>query len=121
MVKKTKMPVKKNGVKGKTIDSKKTKVVVKPIAKENKKLVKNSKPKADEKKVMDESSQIKELDELKNGINDSQVSNGSKGEIKLLENPLIWIDLEMTGLDIKKDQIIEIAVIVTDGTLKTII
>jgi len=28
---------------------------------------------------------------------------------------LIWIDCEMTGLDIKKDQIIEIAMIVTEG------
>jgi oligoribonuclease len=31
--------------------------------------------------------------------------------------PIIWIDLEMTGLNDKKDQIIEIAVIVTDGQL----
>ena len=32
--------------------------------------------------------------------------------------PIVWIDLEMTGLNIKTDQIIEIAVIVTDGQLK---
>lgn len=32
-------------------------------------------------------------------------------------NNLIWIDLEMTGLDTTKDQIIEIATIVTDGQL----
>lgn len=38
-----------------------------------------------------------------------------------LNQPLIWIDLEMTGLNIKKDQIIEIAVIITDGNLETII
>lgn len=31
--------------------------------------------------------------------------------------PLIWIDLEMTGLNLKKDQIIEIAIIVTDSNL----
>ena len=31
------------------------------------------------------------------------------------KNPLIWIDLEMTGLNLEKDQVIEIAVIVTDG------
>jgi oligoribonuclease len=30
---------------------------------------------------------------------------------------LIWIDLEMTGLDTQKDQIIEIATIVTDANL----
>ena len=34
-----------------------------------------------------------------------------------LLNPLIWLDLELTGLNDKKDQIIEIAIIVTDGKL----
>ena len=33
------------------------------------------------------------------------------------ENNLIWIDLEMTGLDTQNDQIIEIATIVTDAEL----
>jgi oligoribonuclease len=33
---------------------------------------------------------------------------------------LIWIDLEMTGLDPQQDQIIEIATIVTDKHLKTL-
>ncbi|HEY3698210.1 MAG TPA: oligoribonuclease [Spongiibacteraceae bacterium] len=33
---------------------------------------------------------------------------------------LIWIDLEMTGLDTDRDHIIEIATIVTDGDLNTI-
>ncbi len=33
------------------------------------------------------------------------------------ENNLIWIDLEMTGLDISKDKILEIAVVVTDKDL----
>ena len=32
-------------------------------------------------------------------------------------NNLIWIDLEMTGLDTQQDQIIEIATVVTDSTL----
>lgn len=33
---------------------------------------------------------------------------------------LIWIDLEMTGLDTQRDEIIEIATIVTDGQLNII-
>lgn len=42
---------------------------------------------------------------------------GRKG--KKLKFPLIWIDLEMTGLDISKDTIIELACIATDGELQT--
>ncbi|CDW81752.1 oligoribonuclease [Stylonychia lemnae] len=38
-----------------------------------------------------------------------------------LIDPLIWIDCEMTGLNLTKNQIIEIAVIVTDGSLDTMI
>ena len=34
--------------------------------------------------------------------------------------PLVWIDLEMTGLDPEVHTIIEIAVMVTDGTLRHI-
>ncbi len=36
------------------------------------------------------------------------------------ENHLIWIDLEMTGLDPKTDSIIEIATVVTDSQLNTV-
>nr|Q31HZ4.1 RecName: Full=Oligoribonuclease [Hydrogenovibrio crunogenus XCL-2] len=36
------------------------------------------------------------------------------------ENNLIWIDLEMTGLDHKADQIIEIATVVTDAELNVL-
>jgi oligoribonuclease len=42
-------------------------------------------------------------------------------DAKKLQHPLIWIDLEMTGLNLEKDRIIEIAVIVTDGALSTVI
>lgn len=38
-------------------------------------------------------------------------------ENKLNDNNLIWIDLEMTGLDPDKDVIIEIATLVTDADL----
>ncbi|TDL23047.1 ribonuclease H-like protein [Rickenella mellea] len=32
--------------------------------------------------------------------------------------PLVWIDCEMTGLDHRKDKILEIAVLITDGKLE---
>ena len=40
----------------------------------------------------------------------------------MIQNPthLIWIDLEMTGLDTVNDQIIEIATVVTTGSLETV-
>uniref|UniRef100_A0A2C9JJU4 Exonuclease domain-containing protein n=1 Tax=Biomphalaria glabrata TaxID=6526 RepID=A0A2C9JJU4_BIOGL len=44
-----------------------------------------------------------------------------KGIESLSKNtPIIWIDLEMTGLDVDKDRIIEIACLVTDGDLQLI-
>jgi len=39
----------------------------------------------------------------------------------MLDQPLVWVDLEMTGLDPRTDVILEIAVIVTDGRLETVI
>ena len=36
------------------------------------------------------------------------------------ENNLIWIDLEMTGLEPQQDQIIEIATVVTDANLEAL-
>lgn len=36
------------------------------------------------------------------------------------EQNLVWIDLEMTGLDAQKDTILEIATIITDGELNEI-
>lgn len=32
-----------------------------------------------------------------------------------LKEPLVWIDCEMTGLDLEKDCLVEVAVIITDG------
>lgn len=37
-----------------------------------------------------------------------------------LTQPLIWVDLEMTGLDVDREVIVEIAVIVTDGQLEVV-
>ncbi|GIL64900.1 hypothetical protein Vafri_18738 [Volvox africanus] len=39
-----------------------------------------------------------------------------KEDLKL-RNPLVWVDLEMTGLDVERDTIIEVACIITDGDL----
>jgi len=38
-----------------------------------------------------------------------------------MDQPLVWIDLEMTGLDPDNDVILEIACIVTDGNLSEIV
>ena len=37
-----------------------------------------------------------------------------------MEDALVWIDLEMTGLDPDTDKVLEIAVIVTDGQLEQV-
>ena len=51
-----------------------------------------------------------------------EVSPRDDGEIDqsgdLLGQPLVWIDLEMTGLDVEKHTILEIACVVTDGKLR---
>lgn len=49
---------------------------------------------------------------VENGNNEEQKS--TVAEYKL---PLVWIDLEMTGLNIEVDRILEIACIITDGSL----
>ncbi|KAK9750528.1 hypothetical protein RND81_02G203100 [Saponaria officinalis] len=51
------------------------------------------------------------------------VENGNNKEPELgawvseFKKPLVWIDLEMTGLNLEVDRIIEIACIITDGNL----
>jgi len=41
-------------------------------------------------------------------------------EVALMQQPLVWVDLEMTGLDPERHHIVEIAVIVTDGALERV-
>ncbi|KAH6913950.1 oligoribonuclease, partial [Coprinopsis sp. MPI-PUGE-AT-0042] len=36
------------------------------------------------------------------------------------DGPLVWIDLEMTGLAVGKDKIIEVAVLITNGNLELV-
>ncbi|MDP9406250.1 MAG: oligoribonuclease [Actinomycetota bacterium] len=38
-----------------------------------------------------------------------------------LHQPLVWVDLEMTGLDPDRDVIVEVAVVVTDGSLDRVL
>ena len=38
----------------------------------------------------------------------------------VVNDRIVWIDCEMTGLDLAKDALIEIAVLVTDGNLKVL-
>ncbi|CAM6118841.1 unnamed protein product [Calypogeia fissa] len=63
-----------------------------------------------------------------NGNNgSSSVKDGDGGEKRdsngphELYKPLVWIDLEMTGLDLETDLILEIACIITDGRLEKMI
>jgi oligoribonuclease len=51
------------------------------------------------------------------------VSEGLAANIKPRkpdDSYLIWLDMEMTGLDPEKERIIEVAVVITDGQLETI-
>ena len=41
-------------------------------------------------------------------------------ETRNAKSPLVWMDLEMTGLDPDKENIIEIATLITDGDLRVI-
>ncbi|KAI4383716.1 hypothetical protein MLD38_009522 [Melastoma candidum] len=50
----------------------------------------------------------------KNGKERAETEVISLAEYKL---PLVWIDLEMTGLNVEVDRILEIACIITDGSL----
>jgi len=44
----------------------------------------------------------------------------ARGPLKFEAGPLVWIDCEMTGLDPKRDKLLEIAVIITDGNLDAV-
>nr|DAD43788.1 TPA_asm: hypothetical protein HUJ06_002018 [Nelumbo nucifera] len=54
-----------------------------------------------------------DVQQVKNSNWDQQ-GPGASEEYKM---PLVWIDLEMTGLDVKVDRILEIACVITDGNL----
>ncbi|WCJ27547.1 Oligoribonuclease [Euphorbia peplus] len=58
-------------------------------------------------------------------VNGSSIENEKQGEqIKSstpFKMPLVWIDLEMTGLNVETDRILEIACIITDGNLTKLV
>lgn len=54
----------------------------------------------------------------KNVVNEKESLSTSSEVYKL---PLVWIDLEMTGLDVKVDRILEIACVITDGNLRKMV
>lgn len=58
------------------------------------------------------------LDRLPAGVRDQNPA----GELLLsaVRDELVWIDCEMTGLDLKSDRLIEIAVLVTDSELNVL-
>ncbi|XP_026228273.1 small fragment nuclease isoform X2 [Anabas testudineus] len=51
------------------------------------------------------------------GINSVQLSRRVSMAFDTMPHRMVWVDLEMTGLDIRKDQIIEMACIITDSDL----
>ncbi|XP_017646248.1 oligoribonuclease-like isoform X2 [Gossypium arboreum] len=53
----------------------------------------------------------------KGSIEDKQSEADSSLLSENYKLPLVWIDMEMTGLDIEVDRILEIACIITDGQL----
>lgn len=53
-------------------------------------------------------------DESLNANGDQQTLESTPVEYRM---PLVWIDLEMTGLNIEYDRILEIACVITDGNL----
>ena len=61
------------------------------------------------------------LQELGDAMPESPVADDGSGPRKRhsggLHKPLIWVDLEMSGLSPERDCILQIAVIITDGSL----
>lgn len=60
-----------------------------------------------------------QLETVKNKTQNHTPLSCSKAEY--LEKPIVWIDLEMTGLDVENHTILEIACLVTDGKLNRVV
>ena len=46
------------------------------------------------------------------------MQNSQQFSFQATDKPIVWIDLEMTGLDLSKEHILEVAVVVTDSDLR---
>lgn len=57
---------------------------------------------------------------VSSGANSENEQSENKGSRKETDGKIIWIDLEMTGLNDQTDVILEIACVVTTGTLEVI-
>lgn len=73
--------------------------------------------------LMSEADEEDERTTANSSRSETKKSGGSRGkeeepEVARMRLPLVWIDLEMSGLDIEKDRILEIACIITDGKLE---
>src|SRR5260370_40744437 len=53
---------------------------------------------------------------------DNAILHSSPGKTGMAQdqNNLVWLDMEMTGLDPDKDRIIEVAIVITDSALNTL-
>lgn len=51
----------------------------------------------------------------------SNISTNDSMSSSAMSQRMVWVDLEMTGLDIEKDQIIEMACIITDSDLNVLV
>ncbi|CED83169.1 Oligoribonuclease (3'-_5' exoribonuclease) [Phaffia rhodozyma] len=57
---------------------------------------------------------------IKSIVTPKVIEPSFKKKLIAADGPLVWIDCEMTGLDLENDRIIEIAVIITDGELRAV-
>ncbi|KAG0609984.1 hypothetical protein M758_7G029800 [Ceratodon purpureus] len=74
-----------------------------------------------EKEEEEEEEEKKRKDEEEKSGKKKKKAEGVEEEVVRMRMPLVWIDLEMSGLEIEKDRILEIACIVTDGKLERMV
>ncbi len=67
-----------------------------------------------------ESSKIMSQDAIPAAAHTVVNAPASRSKSPIDENRLIWLDMEMTGLDPDNDRIIEVAIVVTDANLETL-